>query len=74
VKLLERRLGVPPFERLRRGVRLSESDKSYLPSVRKALEEILASTLGIFGPTVGGSVTVRAPTGFVMATPSRDTG
>ncbi len=64
VRQLERHLGVPLFERLPRGLRLTESGKTYLPSVRKAFEELFASTTGIFGPAGEGRLIVRAPVSY----------
>ncbi len=61
VRLLERHLGYPLFERLPRGLRLTESAKAYLPSLRRAFDDIRGSTAGIFGARGGGAVTVRAP-------------
>jgi LysR family glycine cleavage system transcriptional activator len=61
VRMLERHLGYPLFERLPRGLRLTESGKAYLPSIRKAFEQIFSSTAGIFGRKDQGSLTVRAP-------------
>jgi LysR family glycine cleavage system transcriptional activator len=64
VRLLERHLGMPLFERLPRGLSLTESAKAYLPSLRKAFDEILGSTSEIFGPRGGGFVTLRAPISY----------
>ena len=64
VRLLERYLGTPLFERLPRGLSLTESAKAYLPSLRKAFDEILGSTSGIFAPRGGGFVTLRAPVSY----------
>lgn len=64
VRSLERHLGYRLFERLPRGLRLTESGKAYVPSVRKAFDEILSSTLGIFGPRGEGAVTIRAPSSY----------
>jgi LysR family glycine cleavage system transcriptional activator len=64
VRLLERHLGTPLFERLPRGLSLTESAKAYLPSLRKAFDEILGSTSGIFGPRGEGFVTLRAPVSY----------
>jgi LysR family glycine cleavage system transcriptional activator len=61
VRLLERHLDYPLFERLPRGLRLTESAKAYLPTLRKAFEDILGSTTGIFGSRGGTFLTVRAP-------------
>jgi LysR family glycine cleavage system transcriptional activator len=64
VRMLERHLGFPLFERLPRGLRLTESGKAYLPSIRKAFEQIFSSTAGIFGRKDKGSLTVRAPISY----------
>ena len=64
VRLLERHLGYHLFERLPRGLRLTESGKAYLPSIRKAFEQIFASTSGIFGRRDSGSLTIRAPISY----------
>jgi LysR family glycine cleavage system transcriptional activator len=64
VRMLERYLGYPLFERLPRGLRLTESGKAYLPSIRKAFEQIFSSTAGIFGRKDKGSLTVRAPISY----------
>ena len=64
VRMLERYLGYPLFERLPRGLRLTESGKAYLPSIRKAFEQIFSSTAGIFGRKDEGSLTVRAPISY----------
>lgn len=64
VRMLERHLGYPLFERLPRGLRLTESGKAYLPSIRKAFEQIFSSTAGIFGRKDKGSLTVRAPISY----------
>jgi len=64
VRMLERHLGYSLFERLPRGLRLTESGKAYLPSIRKAFEQIFSSTAGIFGRKDQGSLTVRAPVSY----------
>ncbi len=61
VRVLERHLGYPLFERLPRGLRLTELAKAYLPALRRAFEEILSSTSGVFGQPGAASVTLRAP-------------
>ena len=66
VRMLERHLGYPLFERLPRGLRLTESGKAYLPSIRKAFEQIFSSTAGIFGRKDVGSLTVRAPISYAV--------
>ena len=64
VRMLENHLGYPLFERLPRGLKLTESGKAYLPSIRKAFEQIFSSTSGIFGRKGKGSLTVRAPISY----------
>ena len=64
VRQLERHLGYPLFERLPRGLRLTESGKAYLPSIRQAFEQIFSSTAGIFGRKDKGSLTVRTPISY----------
>jgi len=64
VRLLENYLGYPLFERLPRGLRLTESGKAYLPAIRKAFEQIFSSTTGIFGVKDKGLLTVRAPISY----------
>ena len=64
VRLLENYLGYPLFERLPRGLRLTESGKAYLPSIRQAFEQIFSSTTGIFGVKGKGLLTVRAPISY----------
>jgi len=61
VRTLERYLGCPLFERLPRGLRLTESAKAYLPSLRRAFEDIVGSTSGVFGSHAGSSLSIRAP-------------
>jgi LysR family glycine cleavage system transcriptional activator len=64
VRALERYLGYPLFERLPRGLRLTESAKAYLPSLRRAFEDILGSTSGVFGSRGESFLTVRAPVSY----------
>ena len=66
VRSLEKHLGFPLFERLARSLRLSDMGKAYLPSVRKAFDELSASTAGLFGPVGERAVTVRAPISFAV--------
>ena len=64
VRMLEKHLGYTLFERLPRGLRLTESGKAYLPSVQKSFEQIFSSTVGIFGHRGEGVLTVRAPVSY----------
>lgn len=64
VRALERHLGYPLFERLPRGLRLTEAAKAYLPSLRRAFEDILGSTSAVFGSRADTVLTVRAPVSY----------
>jgi len=64
VRMLESYLGYPLFERLPRGLKLTESGKAYLPSIRKSFEQIFSSTAGIFGRKDKGMLTIRAPVSY----------
>jgi len=64
IRALETRLGFQLFERLPRGVRLTEMGRAYLPSVRRAFDDLAAATTGLFGPVGVGLLTVRAPLSF----------
>lgn len=64
VRALEQSLGRPLFERLPRGLRLTDMGKAYLPSIRKAFSELSVSTLGIFGPEGDISLNVRVSISF----------
>jgi LysR family glycine cleavage system transcriptional activator len=64
VRALEQLLGRPLFERLPRGLRLTDMGKAYLPSIRKAFSELSVSTLGIFGPEGDISIDVRVSVSF----------
>jgi DNA-binding transcriptional LysR family regulator len=66
VKVLERQLGQPLFERGAQSLRLTDHGHAYLPVVQQALDDLQRGTEGIFGldppPT---EVTVRAPVTYV---------
>ncbi|TDQ78460.1 LysR family transcriptional regulator [Dongia mobilis] len=64
VRALEQLLGRPLFERLPRGLRLTDMGKAYLPSIRKAFSELSVSTLGIFGPEGDIAIDVRVSVSF----------
>jgi len=59
VRSLEQHLELKLFERLPRSLRLTDKGRAYLPSVRKAFEELSASTVGLFGSKDQQSVRVR---------------
>lgn len=61
IRALEAHLGFTLFERLPRGVKLTTMGVAYVPSVRKAFEELADSTIGLFGGTERVKVTVHAP-------------
>jgi len=65
VRSLERHLGHALFERLARGLRLTEMGAAYLPDVRRAFEDLSATTTKLFGQSRMTSITVRAPVSFV---------
>lgn len=64
VRSLERHLGFPLFERLARGIKLTDMGRAYLPSVQRAFDEITASTLGLFGTQSEGTLAIRTPISF----------
>jgi LysR family glycine cleavage system transcriptional activator len=61
IRALEAHLGFSLFERLPRGVKLTAMGVAYLPPVRKAFEELADSTVGLFGGSQRGQITVHAP-------------
>lgn len=61
IRSLERALGFRLFERLARRVELTEIGRAYLPSVRRAFDDLLVSTVGLFGAEQEAQLTVRAP-------------
>lgn len=62
VKVLERQLGQPLFERGAQSLRLTDHGHAYLPVVKQALDDLQRGTEGIFGLDPPPSeVTVRAP-------------
>lgn len=60
VRSLEGELGFNLFERLPRGVRLTDMGRAYLPSLRKAFDDIAISTAGLFGGAREETLTIRA--------------
>lgn len=61
IRSLEAELGFKLFERMARRVELTEIGKAYLPSVGKALDDLLISTVSLFGGEREAQITVRAP-------------
>lgn len=64
VRALEHHLGYALFERLPRGLRLTENGKAYLPSIRSAFAEIMGATSSIFGIRKNARLTIRAPLSY----------
>ncbi|MBI2255052.1 MAG: LysR family transcriptional regulator [Proteobacteria bacterium] len=66
MRSLEQELGYPLFERLARGLRLTDLGKAYLVPVRQAFSELSISTLSIFGPEGETTLNVRVPVSFAV--------
>lgn len=64
IRALEARLGHALFRRLPRGVELTELGLSYLPTVRRAFDEMASATAGLFGASGERPLLVRAPPSF----------
>jgi LysR family glycine cleavage system transcriptional activator len=65
VRSLEQHLGHALFERVARGLRLTEMGAAYLPDVRRAFEDLSATTTKLFGRGKMTSIAIRAPVSFV---------
>lgn len=61
IRALEAHLGFALFERLPRGVKLTAMGVAYLPPVRKAFEQLADSTVGLFGGSERGEISIHAP-------------
>lgn len=66
IRSLERRLGFPLFVRMARSLRLTDMGAAWLPSVRRAFDELAVSTAGLFGQDGMTTLTVRAPVSFAV--------
>jgi len=66
IRALEQHLGFPLFERLPRGVQLTDMGSAYLPSVRKAFDTLSMSTAGLFGSPGQRTLTVRCTAAFAV--------
>lgn len=64
IRSLEKWLGAPLFERLARSVQLTDLGKGYLPSVRRALDDLTIATTDLFGQAAQNSITLQAPAAF----------
>lgn len=66
VRSLEAFLGYPLFERLPRGLRLTDMGKAYLAPVRSAFDALSISTVGLFGVRGETTLLVRVPISFAV--------
>jgi len=66
VKLLELHLQRPLFDRLPRGLQLTDAGEAYLPAVRDAFERLADGTVEVFGSEGGGPLTVRSAVSFAL--------
>ena len=64
IRGLEQHLGMSLFERLPRGVRLTESARAWQPAVHRAIDELALSTASLFGSRARKTVTLRATISF----------
>lgn len=67
VRSLEQHLDQKLFERLPRSLRLTDMGRAYLPSVRRAFDELSASTYGLFGAKGEQSIIVRCTATFAVS-------
>ena len=66
VRALETHLGLPLFERMPQGLELTDMGRAYLPSVRKAFEDLSCTTAGLFGPVASQPITLRVTMAFSL--------
>jgi LysR family glycine cleavage system transcriptional activator len=66
VRSLESLLGYPLFERLPRGLRLTDMGTAYLGPVRNAFDELSVCTVGLFGARGETTLNVRVPISFAV--------
>lgn len=67
IKVLESHLAVPLFDRVNRGITLTDAGRSYLPPVRNALRQIAEASARVAGAAETGSVTVSVTPFFASA-------
>jgi LysR family glycine cleavage system transcriptional activator len=67
IKTLERTLGVTLFQRVNRGIFLTEAGQSYLPPVRNAFRQIAEATRRVAASADGGVLTVSTTPSFAAA-------
>ncbi len=66
IKELERSLGVTLFQRLPRGVELTDAGRRYSEEVARALALIAKATANLDAPTIAGSLRLSAPQSFAQ--------
>src|SRR3546814_587336 len=64
IKQLENWLGTLLFQRLPRGLQLTDAGEAYMPTVVDALDRLVAGTEDLFGSRKDEPLTVRATTSF----------
>ena len=64
VRALEAYVGFALFERLARGLRLTNMGSAYLPPVRRALDELTVATTGLFGTSAERVLNIRSSVSF----------
>ncbi|WP_272010467.1 LysR substrate-binding domain-containing protein [Roseovarius sp. ZX-A-9] len=65
IKCLETMIKAPLFERRPRNLQLTSVGQAYLPPIRRAFDELFASTSGLFGTPGEKVVTVRVAISFM---------
>lgn len=66
IRLLEGHLGAPLFQRLPRGLSLTEEGLSYLPVVQDSISRLAAGTHELFGPEPQALVKIRGSLSFFV--------
>jgi len=64
VRVLEKQLGAPLFERKPRSLRLTDAGQAYLPAIRDLFEDLAAATSGLFGNTQRATLTLRVQASY----------
>lgn len=67
IKVLESHLAVPLFDRVNRGIALTDAGRSYLPPVRNALRQIAEASARIASKAETGTLTVSVTPFFASA-------
>lgn len=65
IKCLESMIKAPLFDRKPRNLKLTDVGQAYLPPIRRAFDEMFASTAGLFGNPGEKVVTVRVAISFM---------